>query len=41
VGFFRKLRKVTENRENTNRGGKKTREQGCKQRTDENKRKGI
>ncbi|KAJ6869569.1 stress response protein NST1-like [Populus alba x Populus x berolinensis] len=35
--FFRKLRKITENRENANRGEKKTREQ----RTDENKRKGM
>jgi hypothetical protein len=39
--FFRKLRKITENRENTNRGEKKPKNWGCKQRTDENKRKGI
>jgi hypothetical protein len=40
-GFFRKLRKITENRENTNRGEKKPKNWGCKQRTDENKIKGI
>jgi len=39
--FFRKLRKITENRENTNRGEKKPKNWGCKQGTDENKRKGI
>ncbi|KAJ6869567.1 hypothetical protein NC651_034335 [Populus alba x Populus x berolinensis] len=40
-GFFSEAEKNHKNRENTNRGEKKPKNWVCKQRTDENKRKGI